>query len=248
MTNNSMIRRHSLLVLLLVGLLVPTLDAGAQTVIDMRTGHVSGKTRDDYNYKAREAWQLREDSIAYNDCITRAFNFLHEDSLQAAQNLFERALKLRPTAPGNAVVRHNIGRIFMARKQWKDAATMLSRVLEEQPRYLEAREDRATCYIEQSRFDLALKDYDFLVAVAPSDEHYRLVHSIVLGQTGAQRDAIDELDELIATRADWAEAYLVRAGLYIELGEKGYARRDLDRAVALGVPKDEILDLYARLK
>lgn len=225
-----------------------TLVLRAQTVIDMHTGQVSGKSRSDYNYKAREAWQLREDSVAYNDCITRAFNYLHEDSLQAAQDLLERALKLRPDAPGNAIVRQNIGHIFMVRKQWKDAANIFTRVLEEFPRMTEVREDRASCYIELRQYDRALKDYDFLLAMQPDDEHYRLFHAIVIGKSGAKRDAIDELDELIESNDKLADAYLVRAGLYTELGNRGYARSDLDRAVSLGVPKEEILDLYENLK
>lgn len=220
----------------------------AQTVIDMHTGRVSGKTRDDYKIQTREAWQLREDSIAYDDCIVRAFNYLHYDSLQAAQDLFERALKLRPDAPGNVVVRHNIGRIFIVRRQWKDAINIFTRVLEEQPRRAEVREDRATCFIELGNYNSALKDYDFLLALNPDDEHYRLLHAIVLGQTGAKRDAIDELDELIADNAALADAYLVRAGLYTDLGNRGFARRDLDAAVRLGIPKEEILDLYEKLK
>lgn len=239
---------NRILITLFVALIAQLLPLQAQTVIDMHSGRVSGKTRDDYNYKAREAWQMREDSIAYNDCITRAFNYLHEDSLQAAQDLLEKALKLRPDAPGNAVVRQNIGRIFMVRKQWKDAVGMFSRVLEEYPRNAEVREDRATCYIEQGQYERALKDYDFLLVLRPGDEHYRLVHAIVLGQSGAKRDAIDELDELIAEHDDFAECYIVRAGLYIELGNRGYARSDLDRAVARGVKKEEILDLYEKLK
>lgn len=227
---------------------IASLCTTAQTVIDMHTGRISGKTRDDYNYQAREAWQLREDSIAYNDCITRAFNYLHEDSLQAAQDHFEKALKLRPDAPGNAVVRRNIGRIFMARHQWRDAALILTKVLDEHPRDVEAREDRAASYIEAGLYDKALKDYDFLLVLRPDDEQYRLMHAIMLSHKGEKLEAIDELDAIIERSPSNAEAHLVRAGVYTELGNRGYARRDLDRAVALGIPKDEILDLYAKLK
>lgn len=228
--------------------LLPLVTVCAQTVIDMHSGQVSGKTRTDYDYQAREAWQLREDSIAYDECVVRAFNYLYVDSLQMAQDLFERALKLRPDAPGNAIVRQNIGHIFMARKQWKDAVSIFSRVLEVMPRNAEVREERASCYFELGQYELALKDYDFLLVLAPDDEHYRLLHAIVLGKKGDRRDAIDELDELLAVHEDNADCYLIRATLYAELGNKGYARRDLDKAVALGVPKDEIQDLYENLK
>lgn len=234
------------------GLPVPQLVAEqslrAQTVVDMHTGQVSGKTRDDYNYKAREAWQLREDSIAYNDCVTRAFNYLYADSLQAAQDLLERALKLRPDAPGNFVVRKTIGHIFMTRRQWKDATLIFGRILEDYPRNTEVREERALCFSELRQYAKALKDYDYLLALQPDDRHYRLAHALVLGQTGAKRDAIDELDELLETDEACADAYLARAGLYIDLGNKGRARRDLDLAVKHGVPKTDIMDLYEKLK
>lgn len=227
-------------------LLVP--QATAQTLIDLHTGKVSGKTRQDYNAKTREDWQLHEDSIAYADCVTRAFNYLYEDSLQTAQTLFERALKLRPNAPENAVVRHNIGRIYMARRQWRDAISLFSRVLEETPRFAELREDRATCFIELSQYDKALKDYEYLLMTHPEDAHYRLFHAMMLSYTGAKYDAIDELDTLITDDEQNASYFLTRAGVYIDLGNKGYARRDLDHAVKLGIPKEDIQALYEQLK
>lgn len=223
-------------------------EANAQTVIDLHTGKVSGKTRQDYNVKTREDWQLREDSIAYADCVTRAFNYLYEDSLQTAQNLFERALKIRPDAPENAVVRHNIGRIFMARHQWRDAISLFSRVLEEKPRFAELREDRATCFIQLSQYDKALNDYEYLLMTKPDEAQYRLFHAMMLSYTGEKYDAIDELDALIADDDKNASYYLTRAGVYTDLGNKGYARRDLDHAVSLGIPKDDIKDLYEQLK
>lgn len=236
------------LVIALAAAFVFAPDATAQTVIDLHSGRVSGKTREDYNVKTREDWQLREDSIAYNDCVTRAFNYLYEDSLQTAQNLFERALKLRPQAPENAVVRHNIGRIYMARRQWKDAATLFSQVLNDYPQFDDMREDRASCYIELSQHEQALKDYEQLVMRHPDDAHYLLLRALMLSYTGRKYDAIDELDALIEADSENADYYLVRATIYAEIGSKGYARRDLDRAVALGIPKDDILDLYEQLK
>lgn len=234
--------------LLILLLSLSGLHASAQTVIDMHSGRVTPKTKDDYNYKAREDWQLREDSIAYNDCITRAFNYLHEDSLQQAQHLLEQALKLRPDAPGNAVVRHNIGRIFMARRQWNDAVTMLSRVIQAQPQMTEAREDRASCYYETGQYAKALKDYDYLIIQHPDNDNYRLFHALLLDASGQHLDAIDELDALITRREDYAEAYLLRAQVHLQMGNRGYARGDLDAAVKHGIPKEDIQELYGLLK
>ena len=127
----------------------------AQTVIDLHTGRISAKTKDDYNVETRERWQIERDSLEYIDCLTRAFNHLHTDSLLQAQDLFERALRLRPDAPGNYVVEHNLGRIAMARGQWREAVNRLDKVLQSQPSMADAREDRAACYLQLAMFDRA---------------------------------------------------------------------------------------------
>ena len=208
----------------------------AQTVIDLHTGRISAKTKDDYNVETRERWQIERDSLEYIDCLTRAFNYLHTDSLLQAQDLFERALRLRP------------GRIAMARGQWREAVNRLDKVLQSQPSMADAREDRAACYLQLAMFDRAIRDYDNLLLQHPHDPHLLLLKAVALTQAAAPYDALDIVDSIIAEHPDNAEAYLLRAEIYLGLKQPGYARRDIKLAAQHGLPDNEVQHFMLRLE
>lgn len=220
----------------------------AQTIIDLHTGRISAKTKDDYNAETRERWQIERDSLEYIDCLTRAFNHLHTDSLQQAQDLFEHALRLRPDAPGNYVVEHNLGRIAMARGQWREAVNRLDKVLQSQPSMADAREDRAACYLQLAMFDRAIRDYDNLLLQHPHDPHLLLLKAVALTQAAAPYDALDIVDSIIAEHPDNAEAYLLRAEIHLGLKQPGYARRDIKLAAQHGLPDNEVQHFMLRLE
>lgn len=219
----------------------------AQTVIDMHTGRVSAKTKSDYDVAAREKWQLEQDSLDYVDCLTRAFNFLHADSLTQAQDLLEQALRLRPDAPGNHVVEHNLGRIAMARGKWHEAVRCFSKVLQRKPAVDEVRKDRAACYLQQSMYREALNDYDNLLLRHPDDVHLLLLKAVALHRSGAAYDALDILDAIIGKHPEYAEAYLLRAETHLALRQQGYARRDIKLAEQHGLPSAEVQHFMQRL-
>ncbi|MDQ9813576.1 hypothetical protein RFZ01_03885, partial [Acinetobacter pittii] len=66
------------------------------------------------------------DSLQYADNLLRAFNALHTDSLAEAERLFEESLRLRPHAPGNYIIRHNLALIDLARGQYMRAEKKLT--------------------------------------------------------------------------------------------------------------------------
>lgn len=137
----------------------------SQTVIDLgRGGGVRSKTIDDYT-RDREHIRKRQaaDSIAYSDCLRRAFSALYTDSLPEARKLFEEALRLRPLSPSNYVVRRSLGRIYLAEGNFGRAAELLTAVLKEKPDEAEARMDRATVYLELDNPQEAEKDCNVLI-------------------------------------------------------------------------------------
>lgn len=79
------------------------------------------------------AERLRDDSLLYVDNLRRAFNALHTDSLAQAERLFNEALKLRPTAPGNHIIRYNLGLVDMARGNNVEAIKNLLTLLKPTP-------------------------------------------------------------------------------------------------------------------
>ena len=151
----------------LLSILLLSLCAGClsgQTIIDLkRGGGVRAKTVDDYRRDDSDLnRRVREDSIAYNDCLTRAFNALYRDSLNQAEELLTRALVLRPAAPSNYIVRHYLARISMARGRYAEAVQELTALLREHPEDREVRSERASCYIESSNPQAALEDCNVL--------------------------------------------------------------------------------------
>lgn len=160
--------------LLLLLLLPAAATSRAQTVIDLkRGGGVRAKTLDDYKIEHKTPRELAIDSLAYNDCLTRAFNELHRDSLQLAEAYFERALKLRPEAVGNGVIRHNLGRIAMARGDLRSAIGTFTDLLRDEPHNYDVRLDRAKAYLELNNAQGAASDCDVLMARAEGVEQKR---------------------------------------------------------------------------
>ena len=199
-----------------------------QTIIDLkRGGGVRAKTVDDYRRDDSDLnRRVREDSIAYNDCLTRAFNALYRDSLYQAEELLTRALTLRPAAPSNYIVRHYLARINMARGQYAEAVQELTALLREHPEDREMRSERASCYIESSNPQAALEDCNALLISPPSEADH--VHALFLRL--AAYHALRETDKALADtrtilRLDPANktAALLEATLLAEKGQTAEA-------------------------
>lgn len=217
---------NRLLSILLLSLLAVSLSG--QTIIDLkRGGGVRAKTVDDYRRDDSDLnRRVREDSIAYNDCLTRAFNALYRDSLDQAEELLTRALALRPAAPSNYIVRHYLARIRMARGQYAEAVKELTALLRERPEDREIRSERASCYIENSNPQAALADCNALLVSPPSEADH--VHALFLRM--AAYHALRETDKALAdTRTilqmDPANksATLLEASLLAEKGQTAEA-------------------------
>lgn len=90
---------------------------GAQTIIPLQRGQggIRSKTVDDYKREQHTDKREQSDSLAYVDNLRRAFNALYADSLGQAETLFNEALKLRPAAEGNHIIKYNLGLVDMAR-------------------------------------------------------------------------------------------------------------------------------------
>ena len=220
---------NRLLSILLLSLLAVSLSG--QTIIDLkRGGGVRAKTVDDYRRDDSDLnRRVREDSLAYNDCLTRAFNALYRDSLDQAEELLTRALALRPAAPSNYIVRHYLARIRMARGQYAEAVKELTALLRERPEDREIRSERASCYIENSNPQAALADCNALLASPPSEADH--IHALFLRL--AAYHALRETDKALAdTRTilqmDPANksATLLEAAL---LAEKGQTTEAMNR-------------------
>lgn len=132
----------------------------AQTIIPLERGKggVRSKTVDDYKEELNMVERQRNDSIQYVDNLRRAFNALHVDSLTEAELLFKEALKLRPTAPGNHIIKYNLGLVDMARGNNVEAVKKLTEIIKKYPNYFEARLARAEANLQLNRTNEVIDD------------------------------------------------------------------------------------------
>lgn len=206
----------------------------AQTVIDLGPGGgVRSKTLRDYDRQPRPAAELRADSLAWADCLTRAFNELSRDSLAAAARCFREALRLRPDAEASAVIRHNLGRIDLARGDYRSAISLFSALLKDDPSRDDARLDRAKAYLEGGNPSAALSDCDVLLAKGQADTARREL----LFLSGAARiklrlyaDARRDLEQALALDPRNTAATLLLA---LALERDGQPREAVARLSAL---------------
>ena len=219
-----------------ISLLLAACAAPAQTIIDLNGGGVRGKDIDDLREEAGMKQRTEKDSLLYVDHLTRAFNALHDDSLEQAGRLFEQALKLRPDAPGNYVVRYNLGRIDMARGRYPKAAERFSAILRDHPATRAALYSRAVCFYEMNSLKAAADDCDALLRDerAGAEERRKVLFLQAAVHTRSRRYdlARQSLEEVLRHDPDNAAAALLLAGNLEETGQKQAALERLDAYVA----------------
>lgn len=219
-TNHRLFLRCLVAVALLVLALTPRVTA--QTVIDLNNRSVRAKNLDDYRHEQGIDKRLTTDSLAYIDHLTRAFNALHTDSLDRAETLFLQALKVRPDAPGNYVVRYNLGRICLARGRYREAISRFDETLRDHPNLAEARYDRAVCYYETGNYTAAQADCEALLAASPDAAHEvqtRFLTAALHTKTRQPDRARRDLERILQLEPDNESASLLLAGALEDLGQ-----------------------------
>ncbi len=136
----------------------------AQTIIPLeRGGSVRAKTIDDYRREMKATDRLRADSANYTDGLRLAFNALYRDSLDEAERRFTEALKERPEAEGNYIIRYNLALIDQARGRSAEAADALDKILKSHPDYVDARLLRSEASLQLGRAREAITDAEAIL-------------------------------------------------------------------------------------
>lgn len=226
--------RHIFIILLL---LAPLASSFAQMIIDLeRGGLVRSKGIEDYRKEdPMKARKLREDSIAYNDCLNRALNAMYRDSLNEAKDMLNDALRLRPDAPSNYIVRHYLARIDMATGDFRKAAEKLSELLKQNPKDKEIRHERAVCYLEAGNARMALEDCQILVEKALSQEEKVRALFLRIAVYDALRlyqQERDDLAEILRMDPMNQSASLLLAMNYAKSGQNGVAMQKVSEYIA----------------
>ena len=197
--------------------------AAAQTIIDMNTGQVRPKTADDYSQERGIKERQRADSLAYIDHVRRALNAMAADSLQEAESRLHQALKLRPDAPGNYLLKHHLGDIALAHNDWRQAVTLYTDVLAGHHDYLPSRYHRAVCYYELGSLTAAAEDCAAILRLNPSaEERTRLLFlRAAIQAKGHHPDlAMEDIETILREDPENTAAALMKARLLDDMGQR----------------------------
>lgn len=219
----------------------------AQTVIDLGAGGGVRARGADEVENTPPVWRTSADSAEWRDCMVRGFNALSRDSLAEAEKLFRRALTLFPDAQSVVVVQHNLGRISMARGDYREAVKQFSDILKLHPERHDVRFDRATCYLEQSNTRLARVDIEALMTATQCDidrKELLFLRAAISMKERLYKDAKTDLEEVLRLSPE-----NVNASLLIAIADEkdGRPQEALDRLnVLLQAHPDEVQALLLR--
>lgn len=204
----------------------------AQTVIDLKDGAIRAKTTEDYKEELGIKARAKADSLAYVDHMRRALNALHEDSLDKAALLLQKALKTRPEAPGNYLVHEKLGEIRLAQGRYREAVDHFAETLKQKPDSPNARYGRAVCYYETGSLKAAEDDCNALVdeekATTPLGRQYRFLRAAIHTKNKYPEKARQDLEDILRDDPDNQSAILLLAGILEETGQPKKALEQLN--------------------
>lgn len=204
----------------------------AQTVIDLKDGAIRAKTTEDYKEELGIKARATADSLAYVDHMRRALNALHEDSLDKAALLLQKALKTRPEAPGNYLVHEKLGEIRLAQGRYREAVDHFAETLKQKPDSPNARYGRAVCYYETGSLKAAEDDCNALVdeekATTPLGRQYRFLRAAIHTKNKYPEKARQDLEDILRADPDNQSAILLLAGILEETGQPKKALEQLN--------------------
>lgn len=212
----------------------------AQTVIGLGKGSgVRAKTLDDYKTDYRSQERIKKDSAEYVDHLRRGLNALYADSLNEAEDHFNQALKQRPDAPGNHIVRYNLALIDIAREQAAKAVEKLTPIIKEYPAYYDARLARCEANLQLSHAAEAIEDAETLLGQTeekgvPADILWRarFVRAAARYQLRLYADARADILTLLKEKPENENARILEALTLQKMGQNNEALNRLNIIVA----------------
>jgi len=186
----------------------------AQTVIDLGPGGGVRARGANEHAATSEVRRTTADSLRWRDCLVRGFNALGADSLDRAESLFTEALRLFPDAQAAAVVRHNLGRIAMARGDYRRAIPFLTDALRSHTSLHQARMDRASCFLELGNTADALADVNTLIdhgATGLDEAELHFLRAAIRMKERLYVEARKDLEHVLRIRPDHEGAAILLA-------------------------------------
>ena len=143
---------------------------------------------------------------------------------------------------------HYINRAFAFKEMhaYTEAADDYDRAIELEPENERLYLFRGIFRMNCQESELALADFDRVLAIAGDDNHARHYRAQVLIQLRRYTEAIDDYAKLISKYPDVPDAYLGRAFAFAALGNDELAQRDVERLAELNPESADYVDRDTR--
>ncbi|WP_298072914.1 tetratricopeptide repeat protein [uncultured Bacteroides sp.] len=146
--------------------------------------------------------------------------------------------------------------IYMQQRDYKFARLDYDTLLKIDPQHYNVRLGLAALYQREIRYDEALVVLDGMLADKGGTTPYTTdeLAAVRVARAGVELDmlkpdqALLDLDEAIRLDPRQSEAYLMRGRVHLMLKKKALAKRDLEKAVSLGIPQSEVRELMNQCK
>jgi len=163
-----------------------------------------------------EAAAAFEAALAVRPDFALAFNNLgnaerHRERLDAAFAAYARAVQLQPDL---AEPHHNLGNLLRKKKRYDEAVVAFQTAVRLKPDYAEAYGGLGASLRELWRFDEAIAAYQAGAELSPSLAMPRITFALMLVRSGRVREALAQLDGLIATAEAEDRGDLFRALMF----------------------------------
>lgn len=141
--------------------------------------------------------------------------------------------------------------IYMQQRDYKMAKADYERLLKVNPASYNGRLGLATLEQKEGKYEEALNVLNNMIAAKGensqlSPSQYAMLY---VARAGVEKNlqhvdmALIDLEEAIKLDSSQPEAYLMRAEIYLAQKKKDLAKRDLEKALSLGVPQADLRDL-----
>lgn len=146
--------------------------------------------------------------------------------------------------------------IYMSQRNYKFARADYEHLLKLAPQSYNGRLGLATLEQKEKNTDAALAILNAMLAGQEEPDGLTASQRAVLyvARAGVEQEmnqadlAVLDLEEAIRQDPSQAEAYLMRGQIYLSQKKKGLAKRDFEKAAALGVPRVEVRELLQQCK
>ena len=162
---------------------------------------------------------------SYTEVVEQAMEYTREDSLQQAEELFRKALKMDPKNPRNALLFSNLGTVQKRMGKTDEAIESYSLALNITPYATAILLNRAALYMEQGLLDKAYLDYCNVIDLIPEEQEARLFRAYIYMQRRQYAEA--RIDYNVILNKDLKNKS-ARLGLVLLDEKEGRVSRALD--------------------